>query len=247
MRATLMLLALCLPPAAQAAPPKKAAVDLVLSGDTVTYVKSFPCQVTAKAGADFYIWSTPDGVKATSADNVLTVTAAPNGPTRITVVAVTIDVAFDEATKKVTKKVTKDAGFVEINFGLPEPPKPPGPPGPGPTPPKPPQPTGALRLLIVYETAEAEKMPRYVFSVPFRSKLTSLCEKDESGRGWNMWDKDDDATAMPKRWQALLARPRPGVPYVHVTRGDAVAYEGPLPADEAGFLALLETPKRGAR
>lgn len=114
--AGVLTLALLCPPALSA--PK--AVPLVVAGDTVTVVKSFPCTVTAAPGASFYIWSVPDAVKASGADGVLTVTAAPKGSHKITVISITVD--FE------TKKVVKDAGEVVLNVG-----DVPGP-GPGPAP-----------------------------------------------------------------------------------------------------------------
>jgi len=110
-----------------AAPPKAVkSVPLEIKGDTITVVKSFPCTITAGGGSQVYIWSVPDAVKATSLDNVLTITAAPKGTHRIGVVGITVD--FEN------KKVVKDTGETYLAVG--DVPTPPGP-GPGPTPPGP--------------------------------------------------------------------------------------------------------------
>lgn len=113
-----LLLALALTGAHATAGPKKS-VPLVIEGDTVTLVKGFPCTVKAAPGADVYLWSFPESVKATGSDDVLTITAAPDGEHKITVVSVTVD--FDK------KKVTKDSGSVTVLVGNPKPPPPPTP------------------------------------------------------------------------------------------------------------------------
>lgn len=100
------------------------AVPLEVTGDTAVVVKSFdrPCEVKAKPGADFYLWTYPDALKATSADGVLTVTSAPKGSYRITVQTLTF--VYDEAAKKWNK--VRDTGEVTLNVG--------DVPGPGPDP-----------------------------------------------------------------------------------------------------------------
>lgn len=117
MRTFVLLLALV--GVAWAAPPKRAVPLKVEGGETVVVVKGFPCTVTAPEGAHVYIWSVPDGVRASKspAGNVLTVTAAPKGAHRVGVISVTID--FD------AKRVVEDSGEVTLNVG--DVPAPPGP------------------------------------------------------------------------------------------------------------------------
>jgi hypothetical protein len=128
MRVLLLLLLLVAP--AWAWPPSRA-MPLDVKGDTITFVRAFPATITAPAGADFYFWSFPEGVKATAADHALTVSAAPQGTHRITVTAITYKIDFD----KKTKEIIKDTGEVEINVGA------------GPKPPEPPAPTGLVKAL----------------------------------------------------------------------------------------------------
>jgi hypothetical protein len=132
-----------------------------------------------------------------------------------------------------------------VTIGDAPPPVPPGPTPPGPTPPDPkPVPVGPLRALIVYETAELPKMPAgqrtLLFDAKVRGALKDRTDKGgPDGRGWNIWDKDTDVSQMGKFWKDAMARPRPSVPYVHLFKGDAIAFEGPLPADSDAMLNLV--------
>jgi hypothetical protein len=126
----------------------------------------------------------------------------------------------------------------------PKPPPVPDPPVPNPPDPKPPIPAGATRVLIVFETAETPKMldaqRAIMYGMPFRGVLRDRTDKaGPDGRGWNIWDKDTDASAAAPFWQAALKRPRASVPFIHVFKGDAIAYEGPLPATVDETTALI--------
>jgi hypothetical protein len=232
-----ILLSLCLACAAIAAPPK--AVPLDVSGDTVTVVRSFPCKVTAAAGAHIYHWTVPPGVVCEKAMNVLTITAAPKGEHRVTVSASTID--FDK------KAVSTDEGAVVVVVG--------DVPGPGPKPPDPPAPDpkpidGPLRVLVVYESAELAKMAEaqqaVIYGRKVRDWLNANCAKEGTGwAAWRMWDKDVDASGESKAWQESLKRPRASVPFVHAFRGETPVHEGPLPADADAMVTLLEKIKGG--
>src|SRR6185312_8012535 len=96
---------------------QKRTVPLEIKGDTFLTVKAVPFQVVAPAGAADYSWTLPAGVEGTEADNVLTVTKAPQGQFVIKVKTTTID--FD------AKKFKKDTGEVTVTLG--EQPKPPDP------------------------------------------------------------------------------------------------------------------------
>lgn len=230
----ILLLALALP--AWAFPPPPKAVPLKVDGNTITFVKSFPVTVTAPAGADFYIWSYPDGVKAFSADNVLTITAAPNGTHRINVISLTLKIDFEA--KKVEK--IKDTGTTEINVGAPEPPRPPDPPTP-------PVPVGALRVLIVFENTEAKTYPitqqSVLYGKTFRDALDAKTPLGPDGKTheWRMWDKDVDASAERPVWGDLLKRERKSLPWL-ILAGETggTYYEGPLPTTVTEAVALLD-------
>jgi len=230
-------LALALAGAGFADETPKRNVPLTVSGDTVTVVKTLPCKITAAPGASIYIWNVPDAVKATkeTKGNVLTVMEAPKGSYKITVFSMTID--FDK------KTVTEDAGEITLVVGDVAPPKPPEPPNP-PKPPDPPPPAGAMRVLIVYETADLPKMTSaqrtILYDPVVKGALKDRTDKAApDGRGWNIWDKDMDVTDADKFWQNGLKRTRPSTPYIHIWKGDTIAYEGPLPADSKATVDLI--------
>ncbi len=99
-----------------------AGLDLTIVGKTVLVVKELPFKVVAPTGADFYVWTLPNGVEGDDSDNVMTITKAPVGEFVIKVRTLT----FDEK----THKKIKDAGEVTVYMGkMPTPT-----PGPTPTP-----------------------------------------------------------------------------------------------------------------
>lgn len=219
-----------------AAPPPPKAVPLDVSGDTVLVVKSFPCLITAAPGAGFYAWNVPPGVTYKESFNVLTVTNAPKGSYKITVKAVSGKVADD----KVTVIFTYDTGETTLVIG--ELPVPPGPTPP--VPPVPPAPVGPMRVLIVYETADLPKLTKeqrnVIYDPKVRGALKDRTDKSgPDGRGYNIWDKDTDATGADKFWQDGLKRSRPSTPYIHIWKNDVMAFEGPLPATTEETLNLI--------
>lgn len=115
---------------------------LKVEGDTILIVKTLPCNVIAPEGADLYQWSYPDSLKVTIQDNVLTISNAPKGTHRVSVLMITLVVDFD----KKSKKVTKESSSVEVNIGdIPKP-------APDPLPPKDPL-VKALKLAYDSETS----------------------------------------------------------------------------------------------
>lgn len=121
----------------------------------------------------------------------------------------------------------------------------PGPgPGPGPNPPDPPQPSpiAGKRVLIVYESADATKLPTgqqdILFGRATRDYLNAHCDPDSGGtKGWRIWDKDVATDDEGAAWKDAMKRPRAAVPWVIIGNGKG-GHEGPLPATEAEFLAL---------
>jgi hypothetical protein len=235
-----LLLALFIGCASIGAQTKPRAVKLEISGDTVIVVRSFPCQVIAPPGADVYFWSYSDALKCRAIDNVLTITAAPNGTYTVSVTSLTVKIDFD---KKTYEKI-KDAGETTVVIGGVKPPDPPTPPDP-----PPPAPTGPLRVLMVYESAElpkmSEKQQQILYGRKVRDWLNAKCAPDGDRKAWRIWDKDTDASADEKHWQEYLKRPRASVPFLHVFRGDKVVHEGPLPEDAESALMLLERIEGG--
>lgn len=245
---------LFLPAAFAEAPPKPKlpsfpvpakAVPLDVTGETQVVVKKLPCLITAAPGADLYFWAFPDAVKAKSVNNVLTLTEAPNGTHKITVLAYTSNFELAADGKTIKKTVTKDTGEIDVTVGSVAPTPDPKPPGPTPDPT--PMPQGELRVLIVYESEDLPKLPdaqrAIVYSLKVRKALDAACADDGARKGYRMFDKDIDASGDTKGWADLMKKDRPALPYVYFTRGGAIAYEGALPADVPSFLALLDKQK----
>lgn len=138
-----------------------------------------------------------------------------------------------------------------LNGPLP-PPKP-----PDPIPPKPPDPapgpslnpfgkdTVGMHVLIVEESADRSKIPPGQIDVMFgksvRDYLNAHCPMDPDLKrpAWNIWDKDVPLDNVSDVWRKALARDRKSLPWLLVGNGPA-GYEGPLPADPASMLALLQ-------
>lgn len=121
------------------------------------------------------------------------------------------------------------------------PPVPPDP-GPGPKPPDP-QPASVKRVLIVFESAEASKMPekqqQILYGKTVRDYLNSHCEPDADGKtkAFRIWDKDVDASSESKHWQDVMKVQRSAVPWLVIGDGKT-GYSGPLPATVEEFLTL---------
>lgn len=238
MRALMLMLAMCLP--AWAAPPLKS-VPLKVEGDTVTIVKSLPCTVTAAPGHDVYVWGWPDGVKASSVDNVLTITEAPKGEVRITVVAFTIDFTYDEATKKITKKVIRDTGVVVVNIGAPAPP---GPKPPDPTPADLPFKEPGLRVMIIEDSLKRTALPPsqqlIIGSARIREYFKEKCAKDAKGLPEAcIYDPEMDLSGVDAKWREAMSRKRGPLPWIQISNGKE-GFEGPLPLTVDETLALLK-------
>lgn len=126
--------------------------------------------------------------------------------------------------------------------GPPDPPKPPDPPAPPPGPA--PIPAPGFRVLFVLETADLARLPagqRTIFTAAaVRDYLNARCARDANGwPGWRVWDQHVNASAEAAHWQAALARPRKGLPWLVVSDGKT-GWEGPLPATVEETLALLK-------
>lgn len=140
------------------------------------------------------------------------------------------------------RTVIEEAAVTLTVEGAPDP-APPVPPVP-PNPPVPPTPAGALRVLVVYESADLPKLPAaqqaMIFDAKVRAALKDRTDKaGPDARGWNIWDKDTDVSQTAKFWQDAMKRPRSATPFVHVFKGDVPVFEGPLPADAPAMLDLL--------
>jgi hypothetical protein len=129
------------------------------------------------------------------------------------------------------------------------PPVPPGPgpgPGPGPDPPTPaPIPVAGLRVLAIYDTAALGTMSRAQLGALMdgnvRAYLNGHCVPGPDGKTkeWRIWDQSVITDAETPLWQAAMKRPRQALPWVIISNGKT-GYEGPLPADAASTLLLLQ-------
>lgn len=206
----------------------------------------YPAQLKIKDGPKgaTYFWRVdgPDGKRLTgqmvrvSATHVI-FTGAPGR------YAVNVRAVWTK--DKATGELDGDEIDLDVTVGN-APPVPPGPPDPPkpPGPPTPPTPAGPLRVLIVYESADLPKLPKeqqaILFDMKVRSALKDRTDKaGPDGRGFNIWDKDVDASGAAKFWQDALKRPRVSTPFIHLFKGDALIHEGPLPADAKGTLDLI--------
>ena len=204
----------------------------------VTVVSSLPFTVSAPKGAGLYFWSYPPTLTASDRGETLEITAALKGETTVSVKLISADLDKDGKFKGFVTRF----GSVTFTVGDvpgPAPPQPPDPPKPQPGPAK------AMRVLIVYETADLSKMPRpqhaVLFSKAVRDYLNAKCAKEPDGwAAYRIYDKDADTSKEPRGWGALLARPRSALPWLVVADGDAVLHEAPLPADVESTLALLK-------
>ena len=127
-------------------------------------------------------------------------------------------------------------------------PTPPGPNPPGPTPPDPspaPIPAAGLRVLIVFESAEATKLPpaqqTILYGQQMRDWLNAKCAMGPDGktREWRIYDKDVAMGAESKLWQDAMKRPRTAVPWLIVSNGVG-GWEGPLSANVDDTMAILK-------
>ncbi len=148
-------------------------------------------------------------------------------------------------TDKDVLRVTLDA----IVGPVPPDPKPPVPPGPDPPGPKPdpaPIPVAGLRVLIVFETAEATKMPAAQQSILYgkamRDYLNSVCVMGPDGKTkeFRIYDKDVVLSGESKLWQDVMKRPRASVPWLVVSNYGKGGFEIPLPATVAEAMAIIK-------
>lgn len=209
------------------APPAKAvkSVPLVVEGDTVTVVKSYPFIVTAAPGAHFYVWSVPEGFTVTKAQNVLKVQTGPkSGTFKFNVTSAKID--FDN------KNVATDEGEINVVIGAPTPPKPPDPPGPV-------NPVVKGWVVIIEETVDlAESRGRLFANADLSAYLNA--------KKWSLRTADKDARDsegnVPKDLKPFIDRATgKGYPQLYVVDQDGgVRHEGALPKEPADILAILK-------
>lgn len=118
---------------------------------------------------------------------------------------------------------------------------------------EPPIPLPGLRVLIIEEQAERNKLPegqrQILYSTAFRNDyLDKVCTDGievPSKKEWRIFDKDEKYEAVAKdgeRWAKAMNRPRQSVPWIIVSNGKT-GYEGPLPANPQEAMALIDKYK----
>jgi hypothetical protein len=125
-------------------------------------------------------------------------------------------------------------------------PVPPGPTPPGPTPPGPAPVVGKKAVLILYETAEPNKLKGDQLSMvaPYKELsdyLNAKCDPDSAGRkAWRIWDPHTVVTSETQFWRDAMAKfkDKP-VPYLVVSNGKE-GFEGPLPETKAELMTVLK-------
>lgn len=150
----------------------------------------------------------------------------------------------------------KASAVTEVNKGG-KPPVPPGPTPPGPNPPgpNPPGPTptppapinaDGLHVLVVFETAEADKLTRdqlnTIFGQDFYDLLNAKCPLGPDGKKhtWRVFDKDTPTAGDDPVWADAMKRQRTELPWVIVSNPQkGGGFEGPLPKTKADILALV--------
>jgi hypothetical protein len=130
---------------------------------------------------------------------------------------------------------------------------PPVPPGPGPVPPGPgpgpdPDPFEAaagagLKVLVVTESSDLSKLPRsqvtILTSSAVRAYLASHSAKEGNTPTYRFWDQNVDVSNETALWQKVWKAPRKSLPWIYIGDGKR-GFSGPLPADVASTLALLQ-------
>jgi len=127
-------------------------------------------------------------------------------------------------------------------------------PRPPPTPddddPKPPAPDqeppidgDGLRVLIVYESSELNRLTadqRDIFyGQTVRKYLTANCVQQDRYSEWRILDQDTSFVDAGSRWVKALARPRTSLPWILISNGKT-GYEGPLPATASETIELVK-------
>src|SRR5262245_14466825 len=217
----------------------KSANGLIVEGETITVVTKLPFKVIAPSEGKFWMWHMPPLWTASAKNGwlttspVLQVTKAPDGQ--------------GEVACQIVGKDDKLSDYViKINIGTGETPKPPEPKPPEPKPPEPMPPplTGPLTVLIVYESAATMTAAQnaIIYGKKVRDALKLKCAVDATAadkKAYRIWDKDIDASRVGKPWTDLMARPRSTLPWVIMTVGANIVFEGPLPTTPDAMVGLL--------
>ena len=190
-------------------------------------------ELKADGDFEFIKWKLPKGLRFRGADGRELLFAGPPGVYVFEAVASNKEGITDFVSARVV-----------IGDGKPTPGPAPTPdikPDNPPTPPKDiPLPGGGLRVLIIYESKDLSTYPATQLSVmhgkTVRDWLDQNCVAGAGNRReWNIWDADQDATAMGKIWVDAMKRKRDSLPWLIASNGRQ-AIEIPLPKTPQEFL-----------
>lgn len=104
-----------------------------------------------------------------------------------------------------------------------------------------------LRVLVVYETSDLQRLNKEshgqfitLYAPELRSWLTANCVKDASGMPeWRFLDPDVPYTDANDVWSKALAKPRTSLPWIAISNG-VTGFAGPLPSTPEDSLALVK-------
>lgn len=200
-------------------------VDRVVTiQEDLTLVERVPFSIQAPPGAFDYRWKYPATVTTKDDDSeILEITAAPKGMLTVSCRVTTVKVEGGQvvASRK-TLSVTFAVGDV------------------GPNPPLPVVPVG-FRVLLVHEAQE--KSPAFFDGRAVKLYLDAKTVKDGTQPSWRRIDKDATGANLPTDLRLLWEAAKPkltGYPAVVIAVNTQVTIH-PLPADEAGLIALLKS------
>lgn len=110
-----------------------------------------------------------------------------------------------------------------------------------------PIPAPGFRALILYESADAAKVPPaqqlIMYGKPTRELLDRVCVAGPDGKTkeWRIYDKDVDTARVDPLWRAAVQRgvqKATTLPWLILSNGET-GYEGPLSAGPEAFRALV--------
>lgn len=115
----------------------------------------------------------------------------------------------------------------------------PDPPTPIPDPGPAPLPGDGLRVLILYESDGSDPMPPGQWAILTSAPLVQWYAAHNAD--WRAWDKDTVASnETDPAWREAISKAKPGeLPWVFIVNGDK-HFSGPLPADAAALIKLLD-------
>lgn len=203
--------------------------------DDRTVYTTFPITVKAPAGFG-YTWNFPSTVTATRKGSQLEISAAPKGPTVVSVSWYVVNFKAETVKEEFLQR-TIDIGDVLTPIPIPPVPDP-----------KPSPISGeGKRVIITYESTQVPKLTkeqdRVIFGVPFRIWLESKVTRDKVRGGEEpsrrIADKDA-STDNDLLWvQEMMARQKEH-PWIAVSNSTTGAYEeGPLPKTETEIKAMI--------